>query len=170
MEAVRDNTLTQDRLRELLHYDPDTGIFTWVATRGPVNAGDVAGTIDSYGYVAIGIDGRKYHAHRLAFLYMTGSVPPVMADHIDMDTTNNAWTNLRPATRSQNGANRHVYANSQTRLKGVYKSGEKFKALITVDGKLKYLGTRETAEAAHALYAAAANDAFGEYARTEESA
>jgi hypothetical protein len=70
-------TITAERLRELLHYNPETGIFTWrVKRRGPVKAGDVAGRIHAdYGYVIIGLDGREYRANRLAFLCMEGKFP-----------------------------------------------------------------------------------------------
>ena len=68
--------MNQTRLKELLHYDPFTGIFTWKVTRtGSAKPGTVAGYIKNEGYICIKIDSRSYMAHRLAFLYMLGRWP-----------------------------------------------------------------------------------------------
>lgn len=158
--------LTTERLRELLHYDPGTGVFTRrldVATNA--KAGTVAGCIKA-GYVVIGIDRRVYRANRLAWLYMTGEWPKHHIDHKDMDRTNDRWANLREATRSQNGMNRAAYRNNSTGFKGVrkvYKSG--WAAIISKDGKATYLGYFKSPEAAHAAYCDAAESLFGDFAR-----
>jgi hypothetical protein len=95
--------LTQDRLRELLDYDPDTGIFTWMVNRrgGKAAVGVVAGSRNTDNYVSITVDGEEYLAHRLAFLYMTGAFPPKQVDHINTAKSDNRWCNLRACTSKE---------------------------------------------------------------------
>lgn len=97
--------MTQERLRELLHYAPETGVWTWLVTR-KVRAGSVAGTPGGRGYIQIRIDYKRYLAHRLAFLYTIGRWPLHQVDHRDRDRSNNCWDNLREATHQQNCWNR----------------------------------------------------------------
>ena len=96
--------LTADRLRELLHYDPDTGVFTRrVATAPCVRIGDIAGCFDnSNGYLKIGVDGRQRYAHRLAWLYANGTFPVFDIDHLNGIRTDNTLLNLRDVPRKQN--------------------------------------------------------------------
>lgn len=160
--------LTPERLREVLHYDPDTGVFTWRS--GPAQ-GRVAGWLETgprTGYIRIEIDGRAYMAHRLAYLYVTGEWPSRL-DHIDNDKTNNRFANLRIATASQNAANRRKPRNNSSGYKGVsfYKKTGKWVAYIRHNYRHKTLGYFDTPEAAHAAYCAAAQRFFGEYAREE---
>lgn len=116
--------LTQKRLKELLHYDPYTGVFTWVAKssiQSRIKIGDVAGGVDkSNGYVKVRVDGKKYKAHRLAFLYMTGNWPSDQVDHIDHVRSNNAWANLREATFEVNGRNASLRSNNSSGHNGIY--------------------------------------------------
>ncbi|MBX5010883.1 HNH endonuclease [Rhizobium lentis] len=155
--------ITQDSLKAVLHYDPDTGIFTRLVRVGKHGVGSVAGTIDDDGYVRITIAGKKYRAQRLAFLYMTGSFPDGEVDHEDRVRTNNAWVNLREATTQQNAANRGTTAKSG--FKGVEQTKTGYMARIKYNGVRRYLGTFDTAEGAHAAYVSAANDLYGEFAR-----
>jgi len=159
--------LTAERLRAALHYDPATGVFEWLVSRPNCRAGDVAGCPTRYGYVYVGLDGRKYMAHQLAWLWMTGAWPAIRLDHRDLDKANNRWTNLRQATRSQNGANTKVSRKSASGLKGITqdKRSGRWYAAITVNQKRRKLGGHDTAEAAHAAYVKAAAEAFGEFAR-----
>jgi hypothetical protein len=156
--------LTADRLRELLDYDPLTGVFLWKISRGNARAGAVAGTLNSAGYRQIRIDGRAYLADRLAWFSMTGDWPPGLVDHRDRDTENNSWANLRPCNHSQNAANS---LRKNVGLKGVTRRGQRFRASIKVDGKHFHLGHYDTSEDAHAAYLAAAISHFGEFARAE---
>ena len=96
--------LSHERLKEVLEYDPGTGISTWLVDRtGTARAGARAGCIHkSSGYRVIRIDGKLYREHRVIFFWMTGKWPDKEVDHRDLDKSNNRWHNLREATRSQN--------------------------------------------------------------------
>lgn len=101
--------LTCDRIKELLDYDPDTGGFRWLRTKGRMRAGQAAGATDTYGYRVIRADGVLYKAHRLAWLYVHGCWPEGLLDHINREPGDNRIANLREATQSENmhNANRH---------------------------------------------------------------
>lgn len=146
--------ITQERLKELLHYDPETGVFTWrIRTSNRVKVGDVAGSAAAYGYLEIGIDGVTAKSHRLAFLYMTGEWPEHDVDHINGIRTDNRWANLRTATRSQNLQNlRAAKSNSKTGLLGVSPYNGTFRASIKHNGKQITLGRFSCPHAAHAAY------------------
>ena len=159
--------LTQARLKELIDYDPETGEFTHRQSRGGSREGDRAGSLDPLGYWKIGVGGVQIRAHRLAWLYVHG-VMPSRIDHIDMNRRNNRIGNLRIASRSENAANGGAHVDNKCGLKGVsYLPNRKkpWRATIMCRGKWKFLGYRATAEEAHALYVAAAKEAFGEFAR-----
>jgi hypothetical protein len=98
--------LSQERLQELLKYDPDTGIFHWIPKPRSFRRNYKAGGRMLNGYITIGIDRKHYLAHRLAFLYMEGTFPNGFVDHIDTDRANNRWNNLRKASPSENNCNR----------------------------------------------------------------
>ena len=159
--------LTVDRLRALLEYNPDTGVFTRrVTTSSRAIAGAAVGTISGNGYLQFRVDGRIYLAHRLAWLYMTGQWPDRDIDHIDGTRNNNQWKNMRAATRSQNIANSGIWKSNRTGHKGVVQDRTlAWRAAITIDGKYLALGTFQTKEQAHAAYRTAAVNHFGEFAR-----
>lgn len=163
-------TLTQERLKELLSYDPETGIFRWLQDRGGKRAGDVAGC-KKRTYIVISVDDVVYRAHLLAWFYMTGEWPNPFVDHRDTHKHNNAWENLRLATKSQNQANIGRTKANTSGLKGVsrYRQGEAWgkpwQAGIGQNGKRIHLGHFATKEAAHAAYINAAELLFGEFAR-----
>lgn len=161
--------LTYDRLKELLAYEPSTGIFTWLpqSGKGRWTVSPQAGTINSEGYRRIWIDGRAYPASRLAWFYMTGEWPEGQVDHHDVVPSNDVWNNLRVATQTQNKANSHAYKNNKLGIKGVrlHRNG-RFEARLRVNRSLKYLGCFRTIEEAKAVYDAAAKLYFGEFARS----
>lgn len=165
--------LTQARLKELVHYDPETGVFTWLVWRpNGIKVGDEAGVVrKDTGYRLIKIDYRSYIASRLAWLYMTGSFPPSRVDHEDTDKLNNRWCNFRLATASQNAANSRLSQRNTSGFKGVHyaknrTSFKKWAAHIRVDGVLKTLGYFAKPEEAHVAYTEAARAAFGAFARS----
>lgn len=135
--------LTQARLKELLHYNPDTGIFTWLESRGTIKIGAIACTSTSAGYIRISIDGKDYLAHRLVWLYMKGYFPPCQIDHEDHIRHHNWFSNLRSATDSDNRKNQSMRKNNLSGFTGVYwcKPTKKWVSQIKVNGKQKYLGS-----------------------------
>lgn len=99
--------ITKTRLKEVLFYNSTSGLFTWlIDVKGSRGRYGVAGTTNNRGYVSITIDGKRYSAHRLAFLYMEGELPEHHVDHINRDKTDNSWANLRHATEAINNRNR----------------------------------------------------------------
>ena len=160
--------LTQARLKEVLHYDPDTGYFTWAIRKSQrCAAGDRAGLVDkgAGGYIRIKVDGRSYLAHRLAFLYMEGVWPPKVVDHRNTNRVDNSWLNIRHANWHENACNKRLRSDNTIRLKGVHlhTSTGKWRAPIQVQGVRKSLGLYRTPEAAHAAYCAAAKTLHGEF-------
>jgi hypothetical protein len=162
--------LTAERLRELLDYNPETGVFRWKKDgRGrTMRVGAVAGTMHSAGYSQINFGGSLWLSHRLAWLYVFSEWPREQIDHINGDRSDNRISNLREATLSQNASNRKRRADNACGFKGVYRSARgRFEARMRVNGQLKYLGHFNTAEEAHAAYCAAAYKLHGEFARVE---
>lgn len=104
--------ISQARLKELLTYVPETGLFYWNKKNGSrCWTGKRAGTsrINHHTtYVMIGLDKKVYAAHRLAFLYMTGTIPAVV-DHINGVGSDNRWSNLRAVTPRQNSENKKKF-------------------------------------------------------------
>ena len=163
--------LTQEYLKECLHYDPETGIFRWKKEPRPNRPliGQITGVTDEYGYVRIQIGSKRYRAHRLAFLYMTGAWPTNQVDHRDLNRSNNRWGNLRDATQGQNSSNHPTHKNNKVGLKGVGKKtdgrSKPYAAHISINNKKYHLGYFATPEDAHAAYVAAAETNFSEFAR-----
>ena len=145
------NILTQARLKELLHYDSATGLFTRRATEKQ------AGTKRADGYIKIGFDGRQTYAHRLAWLYVHG-VLPTCIDHIDRNPSNNRIANLRAVSCSGNQHNRVKQRNNTSGYKGViyFRRTGRWRANIYVNDVNHYLGYFATAEEANAAYQNAA--------------
>lgn len=145
--------LTQERLKEVLHYDPDTGVFTWLIDRGSAKRGNRAGTCGIRGYIQLTIDGVQYKAHRLVWLYMTGQLPKHQVDHIDRRKWNNAFKNLRDVTPSTNKQNQaDPCANNKSGFLGVRKKYRKWIAQIWLDGKSIHIGQFQTPELAYEAY------------------
>ena len=149
---------TQERLKELLSYDQNTGVFVWLAqTSSRAKIGDIAGTLMAIGYRLIGIDGKLYRAHRLAWFYMTGDWPVAGMDHINGVKDDNRWDNLREATQAENSQNMAIRSDNTSGYMGVCwdRRKGKWQAQIKVAGRNKHLGYFDMPEAAHAAYLAA---------------
>lgn len=177
---MRRDSLTADRLRELVEYDSLTGTFSrrarelqatrlgrpYVRRRA---ARPLPGHIRPDGYVEILVDGSIYLAHRLAWLYMTGVFPSEYIDHKNRGRADNTFSNLREATPTENQGNRKRGSNNRCGLKGVsyhkYCTRKPWQATIMRSGKRHSLGYHATPEEAHAAYVKGAIALFGEFAR-----
>ena len=159
------SVLTHDHLLSILSYDERSGNFVWLINSGRARIGNIAGNVHSGGYVVIIVDKKQYKAHRLAWFYVTGEWPRGRLDHKDNCGSNNRWDNLRPATHSQNMANRKLNANNSCGHKGVVRRGSRYRAYINKDGKRYNLGTFSTAEEAAAVSWAKAQELHGSFAR-----
>lgn len=160
--------VTHEQARELLNYDPGTGVFTWKVERRMgrtgkgrliASPGDVAGgPMKSTGYRQIVVAGRHYLEHRLAFLWMTGEWPTGQVDHLNGMRVDNRWVNLRDVSQAINTQNlRKARVDSNTGVQGVayFKHGKRkkrFVAKVATDGQSKFLGYFATPEEAHEVY------------------
>ena len=161
--------ITQEALKLAVSYCPDTGVFTWLVTKNQnAIAGSVAGGPVKYksgkSYVIISINGRKYQAHRLAVLYMTGSFPDGNAGHNDGNGLNNRWDNLACETQAENCKNVRKRSDNTSGVVGVnwYPNYGKWRAVIVVDKKQVSLGyhdefddavlARKTADSKHGFH------------------
>lgn len=158
--------ISHERLLELVHYDPETGLMEWLKpTSNRVKVGSPAGSLSGTGYKQIKLDGRVYNFHRVAWFYVHGVWPAEWIDHKNGVLTDNRIERLRPSTISQNAGNAKRHKDNSTGFKGVHAKRNKFAAQICCGGERRSLGVFDTPEAAHAAYVIAANRLFGEFAR-----
>lgn len=153
--------LTQQRLKELLHYDPETGHFEWRVTKGNARAGKPLCGKNTNGYIQITVDGVRYLANRLAWLYVFGDFPIGDCDHKDGNIINNKIENLRDLTRSGNLQNMcDAHDGSTSRCLGVHYSKRKGKFIsqIQIDGRKIYLGQFDCESDAAGAYLRAKKD------------
>lgn len=150
--------LTAERVRQLVSFDPDTGVFTRLTSMGnQCKAGSVAGSISGNGYRLISLDGRRYNAHRVAWLYVHGHWPTGQIDHINGDRLDNRIANLRDVSPSTNREN--MRASPKSAVVGMLgvrmlrpSLSKSYQARIKVRGKQQHIGYFATPEAAHAAY------------------
>ena len=148
--------MDQQRLRELLDYDAETGRFVWRQANKRVKGGTVAGYVGNDGYVRIRASGTRFLAHRLAWFYVHGTWPSGEIDHINGDRSDNRIANLRDVSRLTNRQNmRRAQADNRSGLLGVSLTNNRCKASIRSGGKNHHLGYFASPEAAHAAYVAA---------------
>jgi len=164
--------IASERLRELLDYDPETGIFTWRAFgQGYRHHGTAGHVHEKTGYRYIKLDQKNYPAHALAFLWMTGERPPEV-DHINLNRDDNRWSNLRAASRTQNTQNSRGWKQRKMPYKGIRldKRDGYYYAQIRINGRSMTLpGRFDTPEEAHAAYVEAAKKHFGEFANSGQA-
>lgn len=155
--------MTPEKLKELVHYNPNTGEFTRLS--GP-HAGKPMGSTDSSGHRQTRVNGKTYLMHRLAWFYVYGVWPAEDLDHIDRNPLNNSIKNLRECSRRQNCWNRGPAPNNTTGFKGVHihRQTGLYRATITADKKRHCLGLHKTSEEAFAAYRRAAQTLHKEFA------
>jgi hypothetical protein len=164
-----------ERVRELLSYDLETGIFARRIAKGGNKAGAVAGFKRRDGYISIKIDGKEYLVHRLVWLCLNGRWPKGELDHVNGRKDDNRAANLREATRAENITNCGVRRDNQTGFRGVRRAhtcvdgSPRFDARITVAGKQFWLGMFATAKEASDAYQAAARMHYGQFVRAAQS-
>lgn len=162
------NSISLRRLRAILRYDPETGIFSWLQSpkNTRIQIGDRAGYTGHRGYRWITADGRQYQEHRLAYFYMSGRWPK-QVDHRDGNRSNNSWDNLRRATDSQNQANKRLTSKNSSGYKGVtarkFVSGVRYIAQISHRKRCFHIGIFDTPEMAHAAYCTEARRLHGPF-------
>lgn len=165
MNDKQQKMLNAEQVRALLDYSPETGVLRWKRHMTPrARAGTEAGVIQDGKYRRVGILGRYYMAHRLAWLIVYGRWPEVEIDHVNGNKADNRICNLREATPTQNRWNtRH---RNRAGLTGAGYSAHKgqYRAQIRIeDGGRKFLGWFDSAEEAHAAYAVASKELHGEF-------
>lgn len=165
--------LTQERIKQLLSYDPDTGVLTWrVKRRGHNIVGGRAGCANgANGYRVIKVDGKVYLEHRLVWFYITGQWPERDIDHVNGDRRDNRLVNLRVATRKQNLENQKLHRDNSTGYRGVTldKRTGRYVARIIHHRKGYHIGVFDTAEEA-GLAAKKARDNLFTHHQTNHSA
>jgi hypothetical protein len=141
-------------LVEFLSYDPSTGVFRW--KKRPANrvkVGAEAGSLDKYGYRVVMLRGKSFLLSRVAFVFMTGDWPKYEADHENGVRDDNRWLNLRDVTHGVNMQNRRKPSVVNTvGFLGVSIDGDKFRASISVETKVRFLGLFLTPLEAHHCY------------------
>ena len=143
--------MTQQELKDALEYNPETGFFTWRENSGHHIAGGTVAGIIYNNYRMIYFWQKKYRASRLAWFYMTGQWPNVI-DHLNGDTDDNRWCNLRNTTKRGNMQNLRIHREGK--LLGAHRSSrdKKWHARAEINGKVKCFGSFNTEIEAHQAY------------------
>lgn len=142
MAKIRETEITQTKLREILIYDPETGMFAWRHKHGRACSKPHAGAMSTGGYIRISVGHSLYAAHRLAWIYVNGAIPPgLLIDHINRIRTDNRISNLRLATMEQNLAN-SAARGGRSGCKGVYWCADKksWRARMMREGRMIHIG------------------------------
>lgn len=137
------NKLTQEEVRRLFDYVPETGVVTRkVRTSTSTKAGEIVGAKDNHGYFTAMVNKKVYKLHRIIYLWMTGFFPDGEMDHINGVRDDNRWCNLRTVSRTDNSKNKKLYSNNASGFNGVnwYKPYNTWVAKIRINRKDKHLG------------------------------
>lgn len=159
--------LPPEKISEMLDYDPNTGFLTWkVRNSKRIKVGDIAGCKSPDGRILIGIYGKIYKAHRIAWAIATGAWPQNMIDHINGDPSDNRWVNLREATKSQNMMNVGKIKSNTSGVRGVgwSKAAQKWRAYIRHNKIDIHLGLFDNIEDARKVRIEAVKKYHGNFA------
>lgn len=158
-------SLTLPRLKDVLSYEPETGIFRWVKpAAGRCKPGDIAGSSVTGGYVRLVIDCEKILAHRVAWFYVHGKWPNEI-DHINGVRDDNRIVNLRNTTAAENAQNRCIGRGSSNLIGASWDKRErKWRAAIKYQGRKHHIGYFGSAQDAHAAYLAAKQEVHAYWA------
>lgn len=155
MSDAKKRLLTADRLRELLSYDPETGIFSWLVNSSNTKIGEKAGSNHRQGYLEVGIDGRSYLCHRLAWLHVHvhGRWPVDKIDHINGIRTDNRIANLRECNHQLNCQNVRAHRDGSGLVGTSFdKKARRWQAGIGINRKRIFLGYFDSQQEAHEAY------------------
>ena len=161
---------TIQRLREVLAYDPITGVLRWARRTSPHQNARLLGQRAGWfaeGRYHLEIDGKNLFAAVVAWAHSSGAWPTKEIDHVNGDPGDDRLINLREATHAQNQANRRKGLHSVQKGVKRSRSGNRWEARLIVNQSYRHLGTFDTPEEAHRAYRIAATAAFGEFARFE---
>ena len=138
---ISNSPLTQETLQKFYNYDPLTGVLTVRLPQQQTYVGDALGTVDTNGYLVMGIASKTYLVHRIIWMYVKGYMPEQI-DHINHKRLDNRWLNLREVSNTVNAKNCSTSKNSVTKINGVsyMTSINKYRAYITVNKKHIHLG------------------------------
>lgn len=143
VNSARRESLTLERLKELLSYDPETGVFIRRTAKKGNPAGSIAGSKGEGIYIIVKVDNVPHLAHRLAWFYVNGEFPATDLDHRDGNKRNNQIENLRLTDRAQNTWNRGKQIRNISGYRGVYwnKADKCWRAKTVVRGKSYLVGS-----------------------------
>lgn len=161
--SSRNKDLTIEVLKDEISYNPNTGLFHWKKTKSGRSKKE-AGYIANDGYKLIMINAILYQAHRLAWFYINGTMPPKRSlDHINRIRSDNRIKNLRPCLEYQNGHNKRLPSNNSSGLKGIRFKKNRWEVSCMVNNKRKYLGRYEKKSDAINAYNSYAYKLVGEF-------
>ena len=156
--------MNQKELKAILSYNQETGIFTWIARKGNVRSGSVAGNAEARGYRSIAINRKRYREHRLAWLYVYGEWPKKNLDHINCIRDDNRIVNLREADQARNVLNASLRKDNSSGVKGVVKAKGRWRACIYINRKFIHLGYYDDVKEAEIVMREARIKHHGEFA------
>ena len=143
MKRDRLDDISQEELRRLFAYDPETGVVTRkVSVSANTKVGDVVGYLGNHGYFQVMISGTKYLLHRVIWRLVTGDTPPEQIDHVNHNKVDNRRLNLRLTSHPENARNQSMRSDNTSGHLGVCwnRAAQKWMAQIKVEGKTNYLG------------------------------
>jgi hypothetical protein len=137
--------ISQQELKELVEYNPETGVLMWRVARPRADQWSNVGSLTPQGYLRTSIRGRAYFVHSLIWLYVYGYFPENDIDHIDRVKTNNCLGNLRVVSKCCSAQNKSVYKNNKSGIKGVHwcNTTQRWRVCIVLSKGQRVIGSFE---------------------------